>query len=373
MESKPHVIIDNSSCYIKGGFSGEYSPRCVFPNCIGFPKDGLDVFIGSEIQDKFSLLEIVNYPIENGVITDWYDMEKIFNHLFTNELEIDPSDYNILLTDLNGSKESKEKMAEIMFETFNSSGFYIVDTGILPLYSQGIFSGMSVHLGSDLITFYPIFDGYIIKESIIKYNFGGNDLTKFMYHLTNKTDLLKHIINQFVNKKSNILTIDKGFISEEVKEKVCYCALNLKEELKTVENYDYELPDGNHIITKEERILCPEALFDPTLINEKESSIAKGCYDSIQKCAISMKKNLYNSIILSGGTSMFKGLPERFEKELKALVQEATQKLIKILASYDRKYSVWIGGSVLASLCKKWITKFEYEESGRSIIDRLNN
>ena len=86
-----------------------------------------------------------------------------------------------------------------------------------------------------------------------------------------------------------------------------------------------------------------------------------------------MKKNLYNSIILSGGTSMFKGLPERFEKELKALVQEGTQKLIKIFASYDRKYSVWIGGSVLASLCKKWITKFEYEESGRSIVDRLNN
>ena len=134
---------------------------------------------------------------------------------------------------------------------------------------------MSVHLGSDLITFYPVFDGYIIKESIIKYNFGGNDLTKFMYYLTNKTDLLKHIINQFVNKKSNILTIDKGFISEEVKEKVCYCALNPKEELKTVKNYDYELPDGNHIITKEERILCPEALFDPTLINEKEVVLQK--------------------------------------------------------------------------------------------------
>ena len=96
-----------------------------------------------------------------------------------------------------------------------------------------------------------------------------------------------------------------------------YCALNPKEELKAVENYDYKLPDGNHIIRKEERIICPEALFDPTLINEKESSIAKGCYDSIQKCAISIKKNLYNSIILSGGTSMFKGLPERFEKELK--------------------------------------------------------
>ena len=69
---------------------------------------------------------------------------------------------------------------------------------------------------------------------------------------------------------------------------------------------------------------------------------------------------------------MFKGLPERFEKELKALVQEGTQKLIKILASYDRKYSVWNGGRVLTNLCK-WITEFEYEESGRSIIDRLNN
>ena len=69
---------------------------------------------------------------------------------------------------------------------------------------------------------------------------------------------------------------------------------------------------------------------------------------------------------------MFKGLPERFEKELKTLVAEGTQKLIKILASYDRKYSVWIGGSVLANLCK-WITKFEYEESGTIIVHRFNN
>ena len=49
MESKPHVIIDNSSCYIKGGFTVEDSPRCVFPNCIGFPKDDNyydDFFIG---------------------------------------------------------------------------------------------------------------------------------------------------------------------------------------------------------------------------------------------------------------------------------------------------------------------------------------
>ena len=79
MESKPHVIIDNSSCYIKGGFSEEAFPRCVFPNCIGFPKDDNyydDFFIGSEVQDKFSLLKNVNYPIENGVITNWDNMEK---------------------------------------------------------------------------------------------------------------------------------------------------------------------------------------------------------------------------------------------------------------------------------------------------------
>lgn len=85
-----------------------------------------------------------------------------------------------------------------------------------------------------------------------------------------------------------------------------------------------------------------------------------------------MKKNLYNSIIFSGGTSMFKGLPERFEKELKALVPEGTQKLIKIFAIQERKYFVWIGGCVLANLCK-WSTKFEYEESGTSIVHRLNN
>ena len=86
-----------------------------------------------------------------------------------------------------------------------------------------------------------------------------------------------------------------------------------------------------------------------------------------------MKKDLYNCIILSGGTSMFNGLKERFEKEIKALVPELMKEEIKVFASPERKYATWIGGTILSNISifeSSWITKTEYEESGVNIVHK---
>lgn len=140
-----------------------------------------------------------------------------------------------------------------------------------------------------------------------------------------------------------------------------------------MKDFDYELPDGTQVNIKDQRIICPEALFKPSIIGRDGNGIGQSCYYSIEKCDIDIKKELYNCVCLSGGNSMFKGFPERLKKEMKVLAPESMKEEIKIFSPPERKFSVWIGGSILSSIStfeSMWITKSEYEESYSYIVPR---
>ena len=95
------------------------------------------------------------------------------------------------------------------------------------------------------------------------------------------------------------------------------------------------------------------------------------CYNSIMKCDVDIRKDLYGNIVMSGGTTMYPGIADRVQKEVQALAPPTMK--IKVIAPPERKYSVWIGGSILASLStfqQMWITKEEYDEAGPSIVHR---
>ena len=129
--------------------------------------------------------------------------------------------------------------------------------------------------------------------------------------------------------------------------------------------------DGNVIVIGNERFRCPEVLFQPSLIGKEASGIHDCTFQTIMKCDIDIRKDLYANIVMSGGTTMFPGIAERMTKELTALAPSTMK--IKVVAPPERKYSVWIGGSILASLStfqQMWISKAEYDESGPSIVHR---
>ena len=133
----------------------------------------------------------------------------------------------------------------------------------------------------------------------------------------------------------------------------------------------YELPDGQVITIGNERFRCPEALFQPTFLGMECPGVHETTYNSIMKCDVDIRKDLYANIVLSGGTTMFQGIGERMTKELTALAPSTMK--IKVVAPPERKYSVWIGGSILSSLStfqQMWISKQEYDESGPSIVHR---
>ena len=133
----------------------------------------------------------------------------------------------------------------------------------------------------------------------------------------------------------------------------------------------YELPDGQVITIGNERFRCPEALFQPSFLGMEAAGAHEFTYNSIMKCDVDIRKDLYSNIVLSGGTTMYPGLQERLQKDIAAMAPPSVK--VKVIAPPERKYSVWIGGSILASLTtfqQMWINKDEYEESGPSIVHR---
>ena len=133
----------------------------------------------------------------------------------------------------------------------------------------------------------------------------------------------------------------------------------------------YELPDGQVITIGNERFRCPETFFKPSFIGMENVGVHETTYNSIMKCDVDIRKDLYSNIVLSGGTTMFPGIADRMQKEITALAPPTMK--VKVIAPPERKYSVWIGGSILASLStfqQMWISKQEYDESGPNIVHR---
>jgi len=340
-------------------------PRAIFPSIVGRPRQKgtgqKEVYVGNEAHIQRNLLNIKD-PFENGNVNNWDDVEKIWHHAFYNEVCVAPEQHSVLITDRPmNPKSNREKMAQIMFETFNTPAMYVAVGAVLSLYASGRTTGVALDSGVNVTHCVPIKDGVALNHAIVKLDYAGQDLDG---------ELIKIMTERGHTFSS---PSDKAIV-RDIKHRLCYVATNFDDEKKAAVDKQYEMPDGKKISIGDQLIRCPEVLFNPSIIGKQSDSIPKTIFECIQKCDLELRPTLYSNIALTGGTMCFKNIATRVQNEITALAPDSDNLQINVLPDpCCRSLTPWIGGSILASLStfeQMWITKEEYDDNGPAIVHR---
>ncbi|KAJ4991556.1 actin [Stagonosporopsis vannaccii] len=360
------IVIDNGSGTIRAGFAGEDVPKIFFPSYVGRPKhvrtmagalEG-EVWVGNQAKEYKGLCKL-NYPLEHGIVTDWDDMERIWQYVYNQGLGTVSEDHPVLLTEppLN-PRENRDIAAQILFETFNVPALHSSVQAVLSLYASGKTTGLVLDSGDGVSHAVPVFQGFSIPNSIRRIDVAGRDVTEQLQLQLRKGG---HIFHTSAEKE----------IVKSIKETTSYVALDIAKEEKEWsgsrsegKSADYTLPDGRKLKIGAERFRAPEILFNPELIGLEYPGVHQIVVEAIQRTDMDLRKSLYGNIVLSGGSTLTKGFGNRLLSEVQKLAVKDMR--IKILAPPERIYTTWTGGSILAGLStfkKMWVEKDEWQEN----------
>uniref|UniRef100_A0A0G4IAD1 Actin n=1 Tax=Chromera velia CCMP2878 TaxID=1169474 RepID=A0A0G4IAD1_9ALVE len=376
MQNIKCVVLDMfSDCGIYGsaaaGFStdlnsdederGGFKPRAVFPSIVGRPKHSgvmvgmgqKDTYVGDEAQAKRGELNL-KAMAPKGEIEDPSLLGAVLPYVY-DKLEADGEKHPLVLTiPFDTDAKLRRALHEAAFNAVKLKKMMVIDEAVASLYAAGRTTGIVFSLKEDHSMVVPIYEGIPITEAAQRSPLGVSSVLDFLSKSLHSQLGKYGVGSSHKDENGEEEEVQAREILRDIKQKLTYVALDYEDELEKAEKgadieQKYELPDGQVITVGAERFRCPEVLFKPSFIGLEQDGIHTTTYNSIMKCDVDIRKDLYGSIVVTGGAAeatMFNGIPERLQREIASLAPDSMT--IKIIAPRERRYMAWEGAAFAA-------------------------
>jgi len=355
----------------------------------------------------------IKYPVHGGVIQDFDLLKPLLDHAYAT-LKLNPQDHPVLLTESAwNTKEAREQTAKLFFEHYKVPAFQIIKAPVLALFSQNRHSGLVIDIGHAYTSVVPVYEGNIVKQAITRSPFAGQFLTDrckewlnrkeewayidhsnmiplvLPYQIKSKKPIMDGKSPEYVKRDLSNATPTQSWRVyhetqqyEDFKRHILQTSdRKLREtEARNYPSKHYEFPNGFHVDFGYYRFQLAEYLFEPGQIPGIQGNNAMlGLPNLIQQaarmCDADMRTQLFNNIMITGSGSLLPGLAERMNSEVQLSIGARTKVIQPSVHPMmnERKFSSWIGGSILGSLGAfhhMWITSEEWSQQGASVFDK---
>uniref|UniRef100_UPI00358FDA19 actin-5-like n=1 Tax=Myxine glutinosa TaxID=7769 RepID=UPI00358FDA19 len=347
----PAIVIDNGSRQCKAGMAGMKRPsvRIHLPLKVETSRN-------NDLVQRPRNVHLVN-PVVRGLVCDWDALEDLWNHVFSNELGVNPGDHNLMLADppLN-LRATRDTTAEIAFEVFRCPALHIAHQPTLSLFSSGRVSGMVVEVGEGVTHCTPCSHGYVLPHATTRMNLAGGDVTILLQNLL----------------RADGVNLGDNHLMNNMKKGCCYVPLDFAGQTVLEDQVvDFKLPDGNHVLLGQDLRRCPEILFQPALIGGKTAGLVQHFYDAIKASDASLHDVLFRNVVLAGGAVKTRGFHERMYRDISIRASPGFK--TDVFVHPQPIHAVWLGGSMVAGLPEfntLWVSLQDYNEHGAHVIHR---
>ena len=321
------------------------------------------------------------------------------------------------------TKAKRETLTELLFEKYKVPALYLAKSAVLSAFASGRSTALVVDGGASSMSVTPVYDGYVLYDGIRRSPLAGHGLSDRFVDMLEKKKEIPIVPHYRVKSKSAVGEAEAAvFVAREhpgltesfIKYSKRDVVLDFQsmagrvaspsyntDLLTTLPTTSHEFPNGYHDSFGLERYDVSELLFDPqkaerdaaTAVQDAEMATGAGgasggavpegsrgvhhlIRESVDSCDIDIHNNMWTSIVLTGGTTLYDGFVDRLTSELAKPTHSPVSAKVKILQQMNgaqRQFSPWVGGSILASLGsfqQMWVSREEYEESGKGVVEK---
>lgn len=405
------LVFDPGHHSLRVGYAQEDTPKAEIPAIVGVAPDETANIPAEESKADNNItqnawkhyidttylhtprpnMEVHTY-MKDGMIENWDLFEKVLDYSYEKIIQSESEYHPVLFSESPWNQRAKrEKLTEIMFEKYRVPAFFLVKNAALAAFANGRATALVVDSGATHTSAVPVLDGYVISQAVVKSPLGGDYLisqAKLMLEnlgidltpaavIANK-EVIRDREKAKYTKKPFSFTPTNSWMSYMTKRTIQdfqQTVLQVSESpydervASSIPAVHYEFPCGYHQDFGPERFRLAENLFDHNMLGAGYLAAT-----SAGMCDVDVRPALYSSVVLTGGNSLLQGFGDRLSRDLSLRTPGSMRlKLIAANGSVERRFGAWVGGSILASIGtfqQMWLSMQEYQESGKSQIDR---